>query len=185
MARRADGKENRHKLLREKLEAQPYLTDGELAEIFHVSVPTIRLDRMSLGIRSLQGRLKQIAATGSEQLPAAEHQAGVLVDIEKGVRGISIMETNKDMCFTGTDIVQGGHIYMMAENLALAIIGKPAAITQVGNIKYKTPVVRGSRLVARGEVREKRKDSFILWVKVYDRESEAYRGKFIFYTKVP
>ena len=74
---------------------------------------------------------------------------------------------------------------MMAENLALAIIGKPAAITQVGNIKYKTPVVRGSRLVARGEVREKRKDSFILWVKVYDRESEAYRGKFIFYTKVP
>ena len=184
-ARSAGAKENRHKLLQEKLEAQPYLTDEELAALFHVSVPTIRLDRMSLGIQSLQGRLKQIAATGAEQLRTAEQQAGMLVDIEKGVRGISIMETGKEMCFAGTEIVQGSHIYMMAENLALAIIGTPAAITQVGNIKYKTPVISGSRLVARGEVREKRKDSFILWVKVYNRESEAYRGKFIFNTKVP
>ena len=49
MARSAGAKENRHKLLQEKLEAQPYLTDEELAALFHVSVPTIRLDRMSLG----------------------------------------------------------------------------------------------------------------------------------------
>lgn len=185
MARSADVKENRHKLLQEKLEAQPYLTDGELADLFHVSVPTIRLDRMSLGIRSLQERLKQIAANGSEQLRTTEHQAGMLVDIEKGVKGISIMETNQDMCFAGTDIVQGSYIYRMAEDLALAIIGGSVAIAQVGNIKYKTPVMKGSRLVARGEVREKRKNSFILWVKVYNREAEAYRGKFIFYTKVP
>jgi hypothetical protein len=84
VARSAGAKENRHKLLQEKLEAQPYLTDEELAALFHVSVPTIRLDRMPLGIQSLQGRLKQIAATGAEQLRTAEQQAGMLVDIEKG-----------------------------------------------------------------------------------------------------
>ena len=185
MARSVAVKKKRQKMLQEKLDAQPYLTDGELAAIFHVSVPTIRLDRMALGIRSLQERLKQIAANGNEQLQSMEHQAGVLVDIEKGVKGISIMETNKDMCFADTDIVQGSYIYTMVEGLAFAIIGKPVAMAQVGNIKYKTPVMSGSRLVARGEIREKRSDSFVLWVKVYDRESEAYRGKFIFSTKMP
>ena len=51
---------------------------------------------------------------------------------------------------------------------------------KVGNVKYSVPVTAGTRLVARGEVREKRQDSFILWVKVYNKETEAYRGKFIF-----
>lgn len=183
MPRSGAGKEKRQKLLQEKLIVQPYLTDGELAAVFNVSVPTIRLDRMSLGIPELRERLKNIAATGIEQLQSIEYKAGMLVDIEEGVKGISIMETNNEMCFTDTEIVQGSYIYTMAEELAIAITGKPAATAQVGIIKYKAPVISGSRLVARAEVRKNRGDSFIIWVKVYNKETEAYRGKFIFSTK--
>lgn len=185
MARSIAVKKKRQKLLREKLNAQPYLTDGDLAAFFHVSVPTIRLDRLSLGIPELRERLKNIAAMDLEPMQPMEHQSGMLVDIEKGVKGISIMETSQDMCFAGTEIVQGSYLYTMAEGLAVAIIGKPAAITQVGTIKYKIPIRVGSRLVARGEIRETREDSFILWIKVYNKEAEAYRGKFIFSTKMP
>ena len=54
MAPAARSKEIRHKALQEKLNEQPYLTDGELAERFGVSVPTIRLDRLALGIPELR-----------------------------------------------------------------------------------------------------------------------------------
>ncbi len=179
MAQNVTAREKRQKQLQEKLIQQPYLTDGELAGFFGVSVPTIRLDRLSLGIPELRERLKTLAE--SDQGEHGPHGSeGVLIDIEKGVRGISIMETTQDMCFTDTDIVAGTCLYTMAESLALAVMDKKAAIAQVGNIKYKIPVTKGSRLVARGEVRERRKDSAILWVKVYNKESEVYRGKFIF-----
>lgn len=179
MAQSVTARENRQKQLQEKLALQPYLTDGELASFFKVSVPTIRLDRLALGIPELRERLKTLAE--SDQGDHGPHGSeGVLIDIEKGVRGISIMETTQDMCFAETDVVRGSCIYTMAESLALAIMDRKAAVAQVGNIKYKNPVTKGSRLVARGEVRDRRKDSFILWIKVYNKESEAYRGKFIF-----
>jgi len=173
-------RDERQDLLQEKLIKQPYLTDGELAELFGVSVPTIRLDRMTLGIPELRERLKSLAE--SEQVDSAKDDGQItLVDIEKGVRGISIMDTTSQMCFDDTDIVKGSCIYSMAESLALDVLGKKVAIAQVGNIKYKMPVVKNTRLVARGEVREQRRDSCILWVKIYNKESEVYRGKFIFH----
>ena len=174
MAQSELAREKRQKLLQEKLSRQPYLTDGELASFFKVSVPTIRLDRLALGIPELRERLKILAETD-------QGSQGALIDIEKGVRGISIMETTLDMCFQGTDTVKGSYIYSMAETLALAVLDKKAVVAQVGNIKYKTPVKKGTKLVARGEVRELRADSSILWVKVYNKESEVYRGKFIFH----
>ena len=43
-------KQERQKQLQEKLNITPFLTDEELATHFNVSVPTIRLDRLELGI---------------------------------------------------------------------------------------------------------------------------------------
>ena len=47
-------KEERQQLLREKLNISPFTTDEELATYFGVSVPTIRLDRLALGIPELR-----------------------------------------------------------------------------------------------------------------------------------
>lgn len=186
MARSASGKEKRHKLLREKLSAQPFLTDGELADQLSVSIPTIRLDRLTLGIPELRERLRNVAATSFEKMRSLgkDDFSGVLVDIEPGVKGISIMDTTKEMCFDGTDVIKGHYIYSMAECLAVTVTGAKAALIDVGNIKYKLPVNAGTRLVARGEVRKERSDTFIVWVKIYDRQFESFRGKFIINTKL-
>lgn len=186
MARSTSGKEKRHALLREKLSAQPFLTDGELAEQLSVSIPTIRLDRLTLGIPELRERLRNVAATSFEKMQSLgkDDFSGVLVDIEPGIKGISIMDTTREMCFDGTDVVKGHYIYSMAECLAVTIIGAEAALIDVGNIKYKIPVNAGTRLVARGEVRKERGDTFIVWIKIYDRQFEAFRGKFILNTKL-
>ena len=49
-----------------KLKNDPFLTDEELAEIFLVSVPTIRLDRLELGIPELRERIKDVAENNYE-----------------------------------------------------------------------------------------------------------------------
>ncbi len=180
MAQSVFAKEKRQKQLQEKLSQQPYMTDGELASFFNVSVPTIRLDRLTLGIPELRERLKQLAESDHDS-GEANGCEGVLIDIEKKVKGISIMETTKEMCFHNSDTVKSSCIFAMTEALASAIMEMPIAITQVGNIKYKLPVTCGTKLVARGQVKQIRKNSVILWVKVYDKEAEVYSGKFIFH----
>ena len=54
-------KQERQKQLTEKLNITPFLTDEELASHFGVSVPTIRLDRLELGIPELRERIKAMA----------------------------------------------------------------------------------------------------------------------------
>ena len=51
-------KQERQKQLQEKLNITPFLTDEELATHFNVSVPTIRLDRLELGIPELRERIR-------------------------------------------------------------------------------------------------------------------------------
>jgi acyl-CoA thioesterase FadM len=53
------------------------------------------------------------------------------------------------------------------------------ALVGVANIKYKTPVYAGSKLIARAEVRRMRENNFIVWVKIIEKQLEVFRGKFI------
>ena len=54
-------REERHELLRELLKIHPFYTDEELAEKLGVSVSTIRLDRMELGIPEMRERTRAVA----------------------------------------------------------------------------------------------------------------------------
>lgn len=47
-------KTTRHKALQEQLRQNPFMTDEQLADAFEVSVQTIRLDRLLLGIPELR-----------------------------------------------------------------------------------------------------------------------------------
>ena len=61
------GRDERHELLKKRIEENPFINDEELAEEFSVSIATIRLDRMALGIPELRIRIKQRAvAAGPE-----------------------------------------------------------------------------------------------------------------------
>ncbi|HPD00044.1 MAG TPA: MaoC/PaaZ C-terminal domain-containing protein, partial [Acetivibrio sp.] len=104
---------------------------------------------------------------------------GELVDLTLGQGGISILETNESMAFEKTRIIQGHYIYSLAESLAIAVIDAHVALVGVANIKYKTPVYAGSKLVAKAEVKKVKDNKYIVWVKISEKQVESFRGKFI------
>lgn len=174
-------KKERQSILVEKLKEDPFLTDEELAEAFSVSVPTIRLDRLELGIPELRERIKNVAEKNYDKVKSLQSKeiVGELVDISLNQSGISILETDNSMVFEKTKIVRGHFIYSLAESIAIAVIDAHVALVGVANIKYKTPVYSGSKLIARAEVKRKRENSFIVWVKITEKQTEVFRGKFI------
>ena len=172
-------KEERHKKLTQIIEEDPFLTDEELAENFGVSVATIRFDRAALGILEYRERIKNVAYKKKNGFNAEEGSAFKMVDCTPMSGGIFTFKTDKSMAFAGSDIVRGCYIYSFAETLAIKVIDKTAAIVDVANIKYKSPVVCGSKLLARSQVIRIRNDEYIVWVKIDFRDEEVFRCKFM------
>lgn len=174
-------KRDRQSVLLDKIKSDPFLTDEELAELFSVSIPTIRLDRLELGIPELRERIKKVAEDNHRKVKAlgSKEIVGELIELNLGKNGISILETNESMVFEKTKIVRGHFIYSLAESLAIAVIDADVALVGVANIKYKIPVYAGSKLIARAEVRQVKGNNYIVWVKIMHKESEMFRGKFI------
>ncbi len=181
MSRSSFLKKERQDILLKKIKEDPFLTDEELASIFSVSIPTIRLDRLELGIPEVRERIKNVAERNYSKVKSMQSKEiiGELVDINLGVSGISILETDPGMAFEKTKIIRGHFIYSLAESLAIAVIDAQVALVGVANIKYKTPVYAGSKLVAKAEVRRRIENKFIVWVKIYEKQVEVFRGKFI------
>ena len=181
MSRTSFLKKERQKVLLEKLKADPFLTDEELAEFFSVSIPTIRLDRLELGIPELRERIKNVASKNLDKVKTLQSKEifGELVDITLGKDGISILETDESMVFEKTKIVRGNFIYFFAESLALAIIDAHVALVGVANIKYKSPVFAGSKLIAKADIHQVREKNYIVWVRITEKQVEVFRGKFI------
>jgi acyl-coenzyme A thioesterase PaaI-like protein len=181
MSRPSSVKKERQSVLLEKLSQDPFLTDEELAEIFKVSVPTIRLDRLELGIPELRERIKNVAEKNYSKVKSLKSKeiVGELLDISLGAGGISILETDDSMAFERTKIIRGHYIYSLAESLAIAVIDADVALVGVANIKYKTPVYSGSKLLAKAEVKKVKDNKFIVWVNILHKQVEVFRGKFI------
>ena len=180
VSRSSSQKQQRHKILLDKIKYDPFLTDEELADFFKVSVPTIRLDRLELGIPELRERIKNVAETNQEKLKSIEGKEfiGELIDLQLGQSAISLMETNNSMAFEKTHIIRGHYIYSLAETLAIAVIDAQVALVGIANIKYKIPVYSGAKIVAKAEVKENKRNRFIVWVKIYEKNIEVFRGKF-------
>ena len=181
MSRSSLLKKERQQELAEKLKEDPFLTDEELAELFSVSVPTIRLDRLEMGIPELRERIKDVAEKNYSKVKSLQggEIIGELIDITLGKYGVSILETDDSMAFERTRIIRGHYIYSLAESLSIALIDADVALVGVANIKYKNPVYSGTRLVAKAEVRQIRGSKYIVWVKIYEKQVEMFRGKFI------
>jgi acyl-coenzyme A thioesterase PaaI-like protein len=184
MREKVGTKDIRREKLTKKLKDNPFMTDGELAEFLNVSVPTIRLDRIALAIPELRERIKSVAAANFEKVKSIIESefVGDLIDIELGIKGISILQTTKEMAFGKSNIIRGHYIYSMAECLAIAIIDARVALVGIANIKYKVPVYSGAKLIAKGEVKRIRESHFEVWVKIYESDLEIFRGKFILAT---
>ncbi|WP_425061354.1 Transcription factor FapR [Sporomusa carbonis] len=174
-------KKIRQERLREKLSSTPFLTDEELATYLGVSVQTIRLDRLELGIPELRERTKLMAEEAQNKLKtiASADVVGELIDLELGKSGISLMTVTSDMVYEKTKVARGHYIFAQANSLALAIIDAPIAVTGVANIKYKIAVHESEKLVAKAEIIKKRGNKYFIWVKTRNDSQEVFRAKFI------
>ena len=82
----AGQKKARQQKLQQLLERNPFLTDEHLAETFQVSIQTIRLDRLALGIPEVRERTRHMAEDAQEKLKAiaSEEIVGELIDLAIG-----------------------------------------------------------------------------------------------------
>lgn len=172
----------RQQRLVETLRLNPFLTDEELAALFGVSVQTIRLDRLALGIPELRERTREVARRSHAQVRSigAREIVGELVDLELGRSGISILETTHDMVFEKTRIVRGHFLFAQAASLAIAVVDAEVALAGLANVKFKRPVRAGERLVAKAEViRRKGEDKYVVLVVTRSGTEPVFRGKFV------
>ena len=174
-------KKERQELLVAKVKEKPFLTDEELAKELAVSVQTIRLDRLELGIPELRGRIRKMAETAQNKVKAIQsgEVVGELIDLELGRSGISLLRVTEDMVFQRTQIAKGHYMFSQANSLALAIIDAPMAVTGIANVKYKVPVHVGEKLIAKAEIVRVRGNKYFVWVKTRNDTQEVFRAKFI------
>ena len=171
----------RHEKLQSIMEKTPFLTDEQLASTLKVSIQTIRLDRVALGIPELRERIRRMAEHAQTKVRAIDKKdiVGELVDLELNKGGISTLKITPEMVLEKTGVARGYYMFAMANTLALAVVDAQAALTGVANVKYKIPVYAGVTLVAKAEVIRHRKNKFFIWVKVKNNNEEVFRAKFI------
>ncbi len=174
-------KKIRQQKLVAKVKEKPFLTDEELAKDLQVSVQTIRLDRLELGIPELRERIRKMAEETQSKVKSIEsHElVGDLIDLELGKSGISMLKITEEMVFARNNIAKGHFMYSQASSLALALVDAPTVVTGVANIKYKVPVHVGEKLIAKAEVVRKRSNKYFIWVKTRNSVQEVFRAKFI------
>lgn len=178
-------KPKRQEKLTATLDKNPFVTDEELAASFGVSIQTIRLDRMELGIPEVRERIKQMAAVSQNivrSLPMDE-VIGDVIDLQLDKSGISILEIGEEHVFSRTGIARGHHIFAQANSLAVALINDEVALTASADIRYLRPVRIGERCIAKGYVRSAPGDKGKAKVEVftYVGDDLVFQGHFVIY----
>jgi len=184
MGKRQMLKDKRREMFLDMISKDPFQTDEEIADALSVSVPTVRLDRAVLSIPELRERVRKLAADTHGKIRSLDSDEiiGQIVELELNNSGVSILEADSSMVFEKTGIVRGHFIYALAETLAIAVINEDTALVGVANVKYSVPVFAGSRLIARCELRDVKvigEKRYFVWVKIYEKKTEVFRGKFI------
>ncbi|MFD2670152.1 transcription factor FapR [Marinicrinis sediminis] len=148
-------KRKRQELLGQKIKQHPFITDEELMKDFGVSIQTIRLDRMELGIPELRERLKLMAELSYDEVKSLpmDEVIGEVVDLQLDKSGISIFEIKKEHVFSRTKIARGHHLFAQANSLAVAVINDEVALTATADIRFLRPVKLGEKCIAKGYVR--------------------------------
>ncbi|AGB41368.1 uncharacterized protein, possibly involved in aromatic compounds catabolism [Halobacteroides halobius DSM 5150] len=173
----------RQRRLKEKLADNPFLVDKELAELFKVSIQTIRLDRKELGIPEVRKRTKSVAQNAYSKVKSVQSGEiiGELIHIELNKSGLSILETVNEMGLEKSNIVRGHHIFAQANSLAAAIIDTDVALTGAAEVRYDRPVSVGERLVAQAKVTDKKENKFHIKVETKIKDEVIFAGEFVIF----
>jgi acyl-coenzyme A thioesterase PaaI-like protein len=178
-------KRQRQQQLARLVEENPFLTDQELKRMLKVSIQTIRLDRLELGIPELRERIKMMAERSYDQVRSLPlHEViGDIIDLQLDKSGISIFEIGEEHVFSRTHIARGHHVFAQANSLAVAVINEEIALTASADIRFIRPVRLGEKCIAKAFVRSTAGKSGKAKVEVftYVGEELVFQGNFVIY----
>ncbi len=170
----ATRRQRRRSALREALAVDPLLTDAALALRFQVSVPTVRLDRLALGIPEVRRRVRAMAERGLSR-PGGSVVRGDVVDLEPGQSAVAVLEPRG---------YQDPDWFADAQALALAASGVSAAAVDLVQVRFRR-VELTQPLVAKAEVLRRRREPAggrerrVVLVQIRVGEQVVVRAKFV------
>ncbi|MCG7407543.1 transcription factor FapR [Paenibacillus sp. ACRRX] len=178
-------KRQRQQQLVHIIEDNPFITDQELTRMLRVSIQTIRLDRMELGIPELRERLKLMAERTYDQVRSLPlHEViGDIIDLQLDKSGISIFEISEEHVFSRTQIARGHHLFAQANSLAVAVINDEIALTASADIRFVRSVKLGEKCIAKAYVRSISGERSKAKVEVFSYVGEelVFQGHFIIF----
>lgn len=174
-------KEKRQEKVREKIAGNPFLSDEQLAKLFRVSIQTLRLDRLEMGIPEMRKRVVKLAQAASSKVKALQKSEiiGDLIDIDLGKSGISTLHTTKEMAFGKDHLIRSHYIFSLADSLAMAIIDSDVVLTGVARLRYSHPVYAGQLLVAKARIATKKSNKYLVSVHIKSNHKEVFTAKLI------
>lgn len=178
-------KRQRQQQLAKAIGDNPFITDEDLMRQFHVSIQTIRLDRLELAIPELRERIKLMAEKTYDQIRSLPlHEViGDVIDLQLDKSGISIFEITENHVFSRTKIARGHHIFAQANSLAVALINEEVALTASADIRFVRSVLLGEKCVAKAYVRSisRGRTKAIVEVFTYVGDELVFQGNFTIY----
>ncbi|MFC7679744.1 transcription factor FapR [Paenibacillus sp. GCM10028914] len=178
-------KKDRHQRLIQLIDDNPFVTDRELTRQLKVSIQTIRLDRMELGIPELRERMKQMAEHSYDQVRSLslDEVVGDVVDLQLDKSGISIFEIRDEHVFSKTLIARGHYVFAQANSLAVAVINDEIALTSSADIRFLRQVRLGEKCIAKAYVRSNagQKGKAKVEVFTYVGDEMVFQGNFVVY----
>ncbi|SEB45140.1 Acyl-coenzyme A thioesterase PaaI, contains HGG motif [Paenibacillus sp. GP183] len=165
------------------IEANPFMTDEELMRRFQVSIQTVRLDRLELGIPELRERMKHMAVQTYDQVRSLpmDEIIGEVIDLQLNQSGISMFEIREEHVFSRTKIARGHHVFSQANSLAVAVINDPIALTASADIRFLRPIKLGEKCIAKAYVRSISKGKAKVEAVTYVSEEIVFRGNFVIF----
>lgn len=176
-------KRERQQQLLLAIDANPFMTDEELMRTFQVSIQTVRLDRLELGIPELRERMKHLAEKTHDQVRSLpmDEIIGEVIDLQLNHSGISIFEIRDEHVFSRTKIARGHHIFSQANSLAVAVINDPIALTASADIRFIRSVKLDEKCIAKAYVRSLSKGKAKVEVFTYVGEEVVFKGNFVIF----
>lgn len=177
----AHTRKGRRSKLQERLEQDPFLTDQQLADEFHVSIATIRLDRMALGIPELRVRTRDMAAAVHGKVRSMHGQEifGELVQLDLGRQAVSVLAIEDEMVFERSSIVRGHHLFAQGNSLAAALVNSEQALTKSAQIHFHRAVFAEQRVICQAKVKAQQGSRFIIAVESRVDGQPVFSGQFV------
>lgn len=174
-------KEQRHTQLEKIINENPFITDDELAKNFCVSIQTIRLDRMEMGIPELRKRTKNVAKQVFNKVRSVSgHEfVGELIELELSNFATSMLEVVPEMVSENTKVCRGDYLFSQANTLAVALIDADVVLTGSARLRFRRPVYLNEKIVAHAFLARKKINKYLVKVVAKVGTEEVFVGKFV------